>query len=175
MHVIFNAKQKAYGNINKTCISKRKQISFSASIIIVERHFIFIHVQTVGDHRRKHDDRPHSANIGFDKCLWTGDEPAILNAANKLILARSTSPFEHGQRRITACIFFFPPPFPSSPLFSFCLLSSRSRLARHSFRSIRLGARFLNIHRSRGTGFVACRVRFDEKHGTAGGAGRARS
>lgn len=60
----------------------------------------------------------------------------IKPAADKLILAGSTC-------RSNACIFFL---FPS-PLF--LVLLTLSRPARHSFRSIRLGARFLNIHRSR--------------------------
>lgn len=82
----------------------------------------------------------------------------IKPAADKLILAGSTC-------RSNACIFFL---FPS-PLF--LVLLTLSRPARHSFRSIRLGARFLNIHRSRERERrpVLSRVVFDSTKNMGGG------
>lgn len=82
----------------------------------------------------------------------------IKPAADKLILAGSTC---------RSCIFFF---FPLL-FFSFCLLSRDRHDTRFDqFVSAHGFWIFTDREREREEiGFVACRVRFDEKHGTGEG------
>lgn len=134
----------------------RLQLSFKRQFYIYLR-------RDEWDHRRKHDRRPQISNLisVYEAAMNPRD---IKPAADKLILAGSTC-------RSNACIFFL---FPS-PLF--LVLLTLSRPARHSFRSIRLGARFLNIHRSRERerGDRFCRVSCSIRRKTWNRGGRARS
>lgn len=73
-------------------MQNKKQVEISIYIYIYLFLLIIVkhrrsHLRTYKRGGRKHDDRPLSENIEFDKCLWSGD---IKPAANKLILARST-------------------------------------------------------------------------------------